>query len=271
MKVWACVLACGICLAAEKAVDPWDVLRKGLADSDPEHRRQAVLAVAAIGPTTEALTTIENALQDKSAMVRQTAAAALGQLKAPQSIPFLKQALNDTGEVAFAAAKALWDMGDSSGREVLQEVLIGTESTGPGLVHDAMRKARHKMHNPSELALMGINEASGALLGPASMGILVIEEVKKQGGAVGRALAASLLTQHPDNYTPVLLDWALDDKNWMVRAAVAKGLGECGTAEKIPKLQKLLNDDRAAVRYLAAASVIRLSAKPPQPVTSGAQ
>ena len=242
------------------------MLHKGLSASDPDHRRQAVLAVAAIGATPDALKAIEGALQDKSALVRQTAAAALGQLKAPESIPFLKQALEDSGEVAFAAAKALWDMGDTSGRDVLQDVLIGTESTTPGMLHGAMRKARKKVFNPTELGLMGVNEASGFVLGPAGMGIIAVEDAAKvmnRGGAAsGRALAASLLAQHPDNYTPILLDWAVADGNWMVRAAVAKGLAEVGTPESIPKLEKLLHDDRAAVRYMAAAAIIRLRGKP---------
>ena len=57
--------------------------------------------------------------------VRQSAALALGEMNAYAAIPWLKQALNDSPEVAFGAAKALTKLGDSSGRDVLIAVMAG--------------------------------------------------------------------------------------------------------------------------------------------------
>jgi HEAT repeat protein len=48
-----------------------------------------------------------------------------------------------------------------------------------------------------------------------------------------------------------------------VRVAVAKALGERGNQDTIPKLVPLLSDDRHAVRYMAAASIIKLNLKKP--------
>ena len=112
---------------------------------------------------------------------------------------------------------------------------------------------------------MGVKEAAGILLGPASLGIVVgTEAVKAQAagntGESGRTIAAATLADHPDEYTRTLLEWALEDPHPEVRAAAAKGLAKCGNTESIPKLQAVLNDDHAAVRYMAAASVIRLTA-----------
>src|SRR5947209_19022766 len=73
-----------------RPIVPWTVLRQGLVDGSTDHRRQAVLAAGSIGATPDAVAFIEEALRDKETIVRQTAAAVLGQLKAPESIPCSK-------------------------------------------------------------------------------------------------------------------------------------------------------------------------------------
>ena len=243
----------------------WEILDKGLTHSNDRHRQQVVLAAGNIGGTTEAVKFIGGALQDKSVLVRQTVAAVFGELKAPESIPYLRKALEDKPEVAFTAARALCEMGDPDGRAFLQEVLTGERKDHPGFIERNLKYAKKKL-SPAEIALMGINEAAGVLMGPASMGILAGEEAikaqtstKGSGQPSGRAIAAGTLAEHPDEYCRILLEWALDDTHSEVRAAAAKGLAKCGNAGSIPKLQSKLDDDHAAVRYMAAASLIRLS------------
>ena len=53
---------------------------------------------------------------------------------------------------------------------------------------------------------------------------------------------------------------ALNDKNWIVRAAAAQGLGVSRHREQIPILPPLLQDTKPAVRCMAAAAILRLSA-----------
>lgn len=242
----------------------WDVLKQGLEDNDAEHRKTAIAAIGTIGPQPQAVKLVEKALQDKDAQVRQTAAATLGQMGARDAIPNLKSALEDSPEVSFTAAKALWDLGDPSGREIFQEVIEGERTDAPGKLHGAMRDAKKKL-TPGQMALMGVKETSGALLGPASIGVTAIEaamkETKKDAGAPGRVEAAGVLAKDQDPYALTLLEWALADKNWAVRLAVAKALGERGNEATIAKLTPLLNGDRHAVRYMAAASTVKLSAK----------
>jgi len=242
----------------------WDALKDGLADSDVEHRKNAVAAIGTIGLTPEAVQKVERALQDKDAQVRQTAAATLGQMGAKDAIPNLKAVLDDTPEVSFTAAKALWDLGDTTGREIFQEVIEGERSNAPGKLHGVVKDAKRKL-GPGQLALMGAKEATGVMFGPASLGITAVQEAiktaKKDAGAGGRSVAAEVLAQDPDPYAPILLEWALGDDNWGVRVAVAKGLGERGNQGTISKLEPLLKDDHHAVRYMAAASMIRLSSK----------
>ena len=239
----------------------WDVLKIGLTDKNPEKRRQAVTATGSIGLLPEAIQQVEQALHDKDPVVRQTAAAELAEMKSTQSIPALKTEIDDSsGEVAFAAAKALWDLGDVSGRELIEDVLTGEEKASEGLISGAVRDAKRKMHDPKALAMMGFKEASGALLGPFNIGIVAAEQAFKDGASGGRSLAATLLAKKCDPETRQLLEWAYTyDKNWAVRAASAKGLGQCGNADSIPKLEQGLSDSHDAVKDMSAGAIIRIS------------
>jgi HEAT repeat protein len=147
------------------------------------------------------------------------------------------------------------------GRRVLQQVLTGQRKDKPGFVEQQLRKAKKQL-TPAEIALMGAKEAAGILVGPAAIGIVVIERVVKSGNSEsvsGRAIAAAELAEHPDDYSRPLLEWALTDPDQTVRAAAARGLGRCGNQESIPKLQTAMNDEHTAVRMMAAAAVIRLT------------
>jgi HEAT repeat protein len=243
----------------------WDALRQGIDDKDAQHRKTAIAAAGTIGDDPEAVKLVEHGLQDKDTEVRQTAAATLGEMGAHDAIPNLKAALDDGPEVSFTAAKALWDLGDSSSRDIIQAVMIGERKDSPGRVHGAMQQAKHQMHNPGEPAYMGAKEATGVVFAPASIGITAIHEAMKESkndpAAPGRAAAAAILGKDSDPYALTLLEWGLCDNSWTVRVAVAKALGERGNEQSIPKLSPLLSDEHHAVRYMAAASMLKLSSK----------
>ena len=64
-------------------------------------------------------------------------------MKSRQSFPALKAALDDpAGEVGFAAAKALWDMGDKTGRGFIEDVVAGQQKATDGGVKGALRPRR---------------------------------------------------------------------------------------------------------------------------------
>jgi HEAT repeat protein len=241
----------------------WAALDKGLHDADLDDRRQAAVALATIDASNqEAVNRLVEILKnDKSTRVRQQAALALGQMKAAQAIPALKDALEDTSEVAFAAAKALMDLGDQGGRGLLVAVLSGERKDTPGVMTNARREAERRLKHPEELLLMGVEDATGAMFGPAAMGIEAARETSDlhAKGAPGRAAAAAYLAKDPDPYAVTLLEWALADDSSYVRVEAAKGLGQRGNAESIAKLVPLLQDRKNSVRTMAAASIIRLT------------
>src|ERR1051326_202209 len=143
-------------LPAQPNVTAWDILMDAAQNAkDPEHRKQAVAAIAAIGPAPDAVKALASVLQkDPETLVRQTAAAALGEMKATQAIPALQAALNDdSGEVAFSAAKALWELGDPAGKETFTEILTRERKNSEGLIGGAIHDAKRTMRDPKKLAL----------------------------------------------------------------------------------------------------------------------
>jgi len=205
---------------------------------------------------------LETALKnDKSPRVRAQAALALGQMKATSAIPALKDALEDTTEVAFAAAKSLTDLGDKAGQGMLVAVLSGERKDTPGMMTNARREAERRLKHPEGLLLMGAEDATGAMFGPAAMGFTAVKDAADLHGkgAPGRAAAAAYLAKDPDPYAVALLEWALSDDNSFVRVEAAKGLGQRGNAGSVGKLVPLLQDGKNSVRVMAAASIIRLT------------
>lgn len=243
----------------------WETLDKALQHGDSDERRQALAALATVEATNEeAVRRVEDALHDKGPLVRQTAALALGQMKARQAIPALKESLGDDDEVAFAAAKSLTDMGETSGRDMLVAVITGDRKDSPGIASRAMRDAKGRLKHPTGLILTGAQNAAGAMYGPGpSLGIRAAKDAVDLSakGVPGRAAAAAYLAKDPEPYAITLLEWALGDDNQFVRLEAAKGLGQRGNAASVPKLQALLNDSHDKVRTMAAASMIRLISK----------
>jgi HEAT repeat protein len=248
-------------LIAQPEKTAWDVLKPGLVDTNPLTRRQAVTATGSIGLDPEAVRLVEAALQDHDSLIRATAAAELGEMKSRQSFPVLKAALDDpAGEVGYAAAKSLWDMGDKTGRGFLEDVVAGQQNATDGGVKGALHRANRLRYDPKAMAVLSAKSASGALLGPFNIGVLAAEQVFKNGAVAVRMQALNLLAEQCDAQTFKLLEGAAtDDKTWAEKATAAKALGRCANPDAIPKLEQNLSDSNAAVRFMSAAAIIRLS------------
>jgi HEAT repeat protein len=246
---------------AEVRAAAWALLKQGVASEKARDRSDAVSALTVLDQDREAISLVAAGLKDKETSIRVLAAVSLGEMKARSAIPQLKDALDDdSAQVSFAAAQALWKIGDRSGRDILYEVLNGERKTGPGLVKGKMDKMRQEMHDPKALALIGINEASGAFLGPFSMGVSFIEEYAKNNSAPIQAVCAKLLSSDNSRDTVNELRDALADKNWAVRAAAARALAKMNHPEAIPQLRDMMQYDKEQpARFAAAAAIILLS------------
>jgi HEAT repeat protein len=227
-----------------------------------QHRQYAAAALALLaGRYQRALVNVEKLLSsDREATVRSFTAAALGQERCRAAIPALRKALDDdAGIVALSAAKALWDMGDHSGVTIFEQVLTGERKDSNSLISGYLTDAKHTLHDPKSLALMGVKEATGAFFGPAGMAIGFAQESFKDKGATGRALAAGELAKQNSKQVREVLRSALQDSNGVVRAAVCRSLAISGGRDSLPFIEPLLSDKNEAAQAMAAAAYIMLS------------
>jgi HEAT repeat protein len=253
--------------AASSTSDAWALLMQGFTSGKFRDRSDAISALTILDQDRRAISALSDALNDKEYAIRVLAVTSLGDIKARSAIPQLRDTMyNDKSpEVSFAAAQALWKMGDRSGRDVFYEVLDGERKVKPNLIKSKMQEARMEMHDPKALALIGVNEASGAFLGPFSMGVSMVEEYAKSSGTSTQALCAQMLAMDDSRDTVNELTYALDDKNWTVRAAAAKSLAKLGVRPALPQLKDMMvNDKSQPARFAAAAAVIRLSVRGPR-------
>jgi len=233
------------------------MLTDGAAESSPYKRSPAISALGTI-PTPDARKLVDAALTDKEILVRLAAVSAIAERKSRADIPKLKKALDDeSGEVSFTAAHALWEMGDRSGRDLLESLIEGDRKPSEGFVKKQIRGAKSTLHNPKELAWLGAKEGAGFLFGPLGAGLGVLQMVLKDSAAPERALSATMLGEIKDAESISYLSDALLDKSPLVRAAAAKALGGFTDPSVQPKLEAVLDDKVDAVRYMVAASLLR--------------
>jgi HEAT repeat protein len=247
---------------AEATRQAWKCLSDGLAEKNYDRRAQAIAALGTIGLRQNAVSLIEAGLNDKDSPVRQAAADVLGTMKSRGSIPKLRVALDDNSAVVrFAAAQALWAMGDRTGQDFFLEVLAGDRKASTGLVRGGLQQVHEELHDPKALAELGTEGVAGAFLGPAGFGIQAAIELAKDKAAPARAISALLLADDANDEAREVLREALQDKSWIVRAAAAEALGVHGSLNDIEALAPLLGDQEKKVRYRAAAAIIRVTSR----------
>ena len=252
--------------AANEAKSPieraWELLDKGVASNSAETRRIAVGALGVVINNPHVIRIAEKSLHDSNAQVRAAAATALGKMHASASIPRLVAALDDKEpEVVLAAAKSLISLHNKAGYEVYYEVLTGQRRGGKNAVEQELGVLR----NPKKLAEMGFEEGIG-FVPFGSMGLEAFHVLKSGTGMEVRAAAATMLAHDPDSGAATALADAAGDPSWHVRLAAIEAIAERGDLRLLSAVLPSLDDQKEAVRYEAAAAILRLSrAKPHTP------
>jgi HEAT repeat protein len=239
----------------------WEMLVTTATDPKPERRMEAISALGTMTTDHNAVRMVEGALIDKDRDVRNLAAVTLGEMWSRRSIPKLKQALEDEApEVAFAAARSLWQLGDKSGRGIIEEVLGGDRSASRGAVSQNLGRMRKFVSDPKGLVLFGLREGIGSVAGPYAMGMTVVQEFTKDRSVAARVVSANMIANERSRHSLPLLLEALRDGNWVVRLTAAKGIAQLRDRSAIQALQGNIDDkdEKLAVKLMAAASILNL-------------
>jgi len=237
-----------------------DTLSAALKDSNPDTRKEAVIAISLIGPREPYLSDLASMLDDKDVQVRLATIASLVDLKSSRTIEALHKALkDDVPEVSFAAARALYGLNDPAGKEELLLVLGGQVKTSSGFLTKQKREAMRMMHTPRTMFMFAL--VHGAAFAPVpglGAGVASMQELLSDPGVSGRATTALLLGREKDKQTLQALRDALLDKDWSVRAAAVHSLALRNDPDLQEDFVPLLEDDKQPVRLRAAAGYLRL-------------
>ena len=235
----------------------WAMFESAAKSKNASQRAIGIRALGLLHDNARARKLAEDALGDDNPPLRAAAATALGQMHATESIAKLQKLLTDARiSVVMAAAHSLRDLkDDASAYSIYYDVLTG-ERKGDGLITQQM----DTLHNPKELAMIGLGQGIGYV--PfAGIGWDAWRYTHKKDPHPVRAVAATLLAHDPDPKTGIaLVKSALNDKDWIVRAAALEAIAQRGDPSLEEKIEISLYDVNSHVRYTAAATVIRLTA-----------
>ena len=233
-----------------------EILQAGLSEHSTSKRAAAVGALGFLQRDPPAIESAEKALGDKKPAVRAAAATALGQMGARSSIPLLKEALADREKRVFiAAADSLLSLGDPAGYDLYYEILTGERRSGESWLAEKKRL----ITDTRAMVLLGLGVGIG--YAPyAGYGWMVWQELSKDYVTPSRIDALRKLANDPDSWIGEALVKAASDKHWTVRVAALSAIARHGDPSLISPITPHMTDKKAAVRYTAAAAVLRLSA-----------
>lgn len=248
--------AAAVLVPAQTPADKsWKILEGGIANNNAGTREKAVRALGLITNHTKAVQLAEKALGDPKPDVQAAAADALGQMGAKSAIPKLVDAIKSKEtEVVFAAANALFVLGDPRAYEVYYAVLTGERKSGEGLVESQMKMIK----DPKAMAKMGF-EAGVGFIPFGGAGLTVFKMVTKDDTSPVRAAAGLKLAGDRDAKTSAALMQAASDKKWLVRAAIVDSIAKRGDASLLKAVWPLLEDENEVVKFTAAGAILRLT------------
>src|SRR6185437_4249041 len=156
--------------------------------------------------------------------------------------------------VMLASAHALYLMKDPAAFEIYYAILMGDKKTSAGMIQAQV----DRLKDPKQVAQMGLQEGIG-FVPYAGMGYEAYRQLMKHDSSPVRAAAARYLALDPDSISEdALIQVAVADKHIVVRQAALDALAQKSDPKCIHRLAINLDDDKSAVRYRTAATIIRL-------------
>jgi HEAT repeat protein len=242
--------------SADAKQEAWKILDDAASGDKTEQRAAAIRAIGLLPKNVRAMTMAEKALKDAKTEVRTAAALALGEMRARQSIPVLKAALDDPEpSVALAAGQALSQFHDPDAYSIFYEVLTGERKTGKGLI----ASQESILKDPKKLAALGLAQGVG-FIPFGGFGWEAFKMLSKDDVSPVRASSARMLASDSDPASIKALENATSDKSWLVRTAALEALAKRDDPRAMDTVELSMYDDKDVVEYTAAAAFLRLSA-----------
>jgi len=238
-----------------------NILNVGLASNDPNMRTRAIAAVGMIARTQSVRKRIEGFLSDKNVQVRIAAVDTLADLGSHESIPALENTMDNdpVPEVEFAAAKALFKLGDPKGKETLKMVLYGNIDAKSSYIERQKRKILSNFYSLHRATLFVLDEGSGFVPVPGvGMGMSEVVNLMNDTELSPRATIVLMLGHQKGADSDRMLKFALKDKDWTVRASAILMIALTARQELRENLVPLMSDNDARVRFRAAGAYLHL-------------
>jgi HEAT repeat protein len=251
-------------MAQSAAADPKiqqckDILLKGVASGNPDTRQLAVMSASLIGDRSEVVEKLSSMLEtDKDVPTKITIVSTLGSFDNPALAPILVKALKDpVPEVDLAAALALNSLKQPEGKAFLLEVVQGKAKTSSSFMSSEKRSLIRMVHTPSA-TFLGIVANQFALPGLGS-GMESAVGLSADPASMAESSVIFSLSKDADPATWEVLEGALGDKEWAVRAAAVHVVALHNDPTLRDKLVPLLDDKKQQVSFRAAAAYLRLT------------
>ena len=237
------------------------LIRKALGHREAGVRAAAAWALGEI-KAPEAVRYLFQALEDEEVYVRMAAAGALGEI-GPEALPHLIQALKDEeGDVREAAT---WALGEIKAPEAVPHLIQALKdededvrwaaagSLGEIKAPEAIPHLIQALGDEDKNVRWLVAEALGKTKAPEAIPHL-IQALEDEDKDV-RAAAAMALGEIKALEAVLRLIDALEAKNGVVRWAAAEALGKIGSPDSLPNLLEALKDKDGVVRWAAARAL----------------
>lgn len=250
------------------ATDPAEIARNMLAeaiqDKNPDIRKHAAEAMSLMSANDKVFHDLETMLDDHDVLVRIAVVTTLGGFKDKKAVPLLTKALHDdTPEVDFAAAKALFQIHVPAGKDFLLAVASGQSKATSSYFTKQERDATRLLHTPAKLFTTAAVGVVGFVPVPGiGLGVSSAQGILTDNDSSARAAALLLLGHETDATTAEAVHDALSDKEWSVRAAAVHVIATHPYRAYREDLIPLLDDKKDAVRLRAAAAYLVLENPP---------
>ena len=110
-----------------------NVLTQGSSDKDPETRREVAVAFSLNSSRDASFPVLVSLVKDRDYLCRAAAITSISEMSDPELAKLVLPALeDDVPEVMFAAAKALYRLGNSDGKQALISILEKEEKAESG-------------------------------------------------------------------------------------------------------------------------------------------